>query len=540
MVSPLPRIPPALPSGGRSRSAVPSSSASAASPVALHFPANSRISRFSYDADSSGQHVHVHGHSHTTASPRPPLLHPPATSLARSPSVPATSSAFPPSSLVPPLASTMSSSPSLHPSLRQRNTASFEPSPTPSGRALLAALSSELKAARRRVRLVTAPLATLSLFASIVWEYLHTTATYLLSHRVLLYSLLSISVLGLLVYLVPGPHQPHLSTLSQHAYFAVLWLTLGVLSSVGLGTGLHTFVLYLGPYIAKTTLAVTECNTLDVALSGPEAFLCPTHHLSLRTLAPITFTGLLWKVAPAALLWGAGTAMGELPPYFVSRAATLSGQKLAELDALTEVDEASNPSSPSQSSSSSAAAHHPPKLSIADRVKLLIYHALQRYGFWAIVLFASIPNPLFDLAGLACGHFLIPFWTFFGATVLGKAVIKAQMQTALVIVAFNRERLEAVVHALEQNVQALRGKLGPFFERQRAQFHTEGAASGGGGAEDVNYLSLAWNAFLISMILFFVASIVDSSVQERLATRDQAKIERLAQEKGIELKNDRE
>ena len=35
------------------------------------------------------------------------------------------------------------------------------------------------------------------------------------------------------------------------------WVLLGVLSSVGLGTGLHTFVLYLGPFIAKVTMAAT-------------------------------------------------------------------------------------------------------------------------------------------------------------------------------------------------------------------------------------------------------------------------------------------
>ena len=41
------------------------------------------------------------------------------------------------------------------------------------------------------------------------------------------------------------------------------WVGLGVLSSVGLGTGLHTFVLYLGPHIASVTLAAFECKSLD-------------------------------------------------------------------------------------------------------------------------------------------------------------------------------------------------------------------------------------------------------------------------------------
>lgn len=40
----------------------------------------------------------------------------------------------------------------------------------------------------------------------------------------------------------------------------------------------------------------------------------------------------------------------------------------------------------------------------------------------------QIPNPLFDLAGITCGHFLVPFWTFFGATLIGKAIIKMHLQ----------------------------------------------------------------------------------------------------------------
>lgn len=511
---PLPSPPPRLGiSTGRSSSASPSSSASSSSsqpstsssPLPLHFPPNSRISRYSYDTDQSGQHVHV-----------TPSLPPP-----------------------PPLMSSSSSSSSSLSSLRQRanNTAptvDIPPSSSSSGpRALVAQFTSDLKSQRRKVRLLTSPLLTIQIFSEIVVDYFHTTISYLLSHRLLLYSLVTFSLIISLLYAIPGSHQIHLSALSSTLTFCLLWLTLGVLSSVGLGTGLHTFVLYLGPYIAKTTLAVTECNTLDIALEGPEAFLCP-HKATLHTLAPVTFVGLLWKVAPAALLWGAGTAMGELPPYFVSRAATLSGQKLAELDKLNEIDEEqSHPSSPT----------HPqlhPKLSLADHAKLLIYHALQRYGFWAIVLFASIPNPLFDLAGLACGHFLIPFWTFFGATCIGKAVIKAQLQTAIVIVAFNRERLEGIVHTLEARIGFLKDKLGPFFEKQRQQFHVEGGGGshrlddGAGGG--INWLSLIWNGFLISMILWFVMSIIDSSVQERLAMKDQGKIEKFAQEKGVDMK----
>ena len=47
-----------------------------------------------------------------------------------------------------------------------------------------------------------------------------------------------------------------------------------------------------------------------------------------------------------------------------------------------------------------------------------------RRGFWGIFLLAAWPNALFDLCGICCGHFLMPFWEFFGATFCGKALVK--------------------------------------------------------------------------------------------------------------------
>ena len=55
---------------------------------------------------------------------------------------------------------------------------------------------------------------------------------------------------------------------------------------------------------------------------------------------------------------------------------------------------------------------------------------------------------MFDLAGITCGHFLVPFWTFFGATLIGKAVIKMLIQKVFVIIAFNEMLVERAVAAL--------------------------------------------------------------------------------------------
>lgn len=47
---------------------------------------------------------------------------------------------------------------------------------------------------------------------------------------------------------------------------------------------------------------------------------------------------------------------------------------------------------------------------------------------------ASYPNIAFDLCGICCGHFNMPFWTFFLATFIGKAIIRNSYQSILYVV----------------------------------------------------------------------------------------------------------
>lgn len=54
--------------------------------------------------------------------------------------------------------------------------------------------------------------------------------------------------------------------------FCLWWVGLGVASSIGLGTGLHTFVLYLGPHIAMVTLAANECNKVPKMIPNKWSF----------------------------------------------------------------------------------------------------------------------------------------------------------------------------------------------------------------------------------------------------------------------------
>lgn len=101
-------------------------------------------------------------------------------------------------------------------------------------------------------------------------------------------------------------------------YFMAYWIILGVASSIGLGTGLHTFVLYLGPHIAKITLYSYECKGLPVYVPSKYNY---SHMECPKNPTGVSFFDILMQVQFEAFLWGFGTAIGELPPYFVARAA---------------------------------------------------------------------------------------------------------------------------------------------------------------------------------------------------------------------------
>lgn len=47
---------------------------------------------------------------------------------------------------------------------------------------------------------------------------------------------------------------------------------------------------------------------------------------------------------------------------------------------------------------------------------------VERFGFWAILVLAAIPNPLFDVAGIMAGGTKYPFGLFLSATLIGKII----------------------------------------------------------------------------------------------------------------------
>jgi vacuole membrane protein 1 len=375
-------------------------------------------------------------------------------------------------------------------------------------RSKLSLLESRQRAEREKLVVWRRPVATLRLLLLASAEYVHSIWLAMWRHLGFTMSCASALALCALVYAVDGAHQAAVGLIEFYLVEVFLWwCTLGVLSSVGLGTGLHTFMLYLGPFIAKVTMTATECGSLDFDTHGDSSFLCrdDDDNNGRHDDDVVTFWGILGKVQLAAIIWGFGTAAGELPPYFVARAARLARQRHAELE---EVDG---------------------ETGLLGSMKRWVATHLKDLGFFGIALFASIPNPLFDLAGLTCGHVGVPFWTFFGATVLGKAIVKVHLQAAFVITMFNVQYLARLVDTLESLLGALGvdADLAASLAKQRAKFHRDPgqmhADDVAAAAQGKHPLAIAWDMFLFVAIGYFLLSIAHS-----LAQNHQAKLDAIA------------
>jgi membrane protein YqaA with SNARE-associated domain len=270
--------------------------------------------------------------------------------------------------------------------------------------------------------------------------------------------------------------------------FALWWLLLGVASSIGLGTGLHTFVLYLGPHIAKVTMVAYECNYIPNMLPSRwnlQTFEeCPS-----PSNEEISIWTIILAVQLESFLWGVGTALGELPPYFIARAARMANTKTEELEELEHLE----------------------NKTFMDKAKRFIYSSLQKYGFITVLLCASIPNPLFDLAGLLCGHFGISLGVFLGATIIGKAFIKVHIQMIFTIFLFSKRLIDALLAFIEIEFPWLKDTIKQTLDKQKKMLHATNVST-----QDKSIIAKVWEVVVILMISYFVISFLNALVREEL------------------------
>lgn len=159
------------------------------------------------------------------------------------------------------------------------------------------------------------------------------------------------------------------------------WIGLGVASSIGLGTGLHTFILYLGPHIAQVVIGANKCNKVPEMMPSRWQF---EHFAPCPSVPEDQVTIGFWTIYTAvfleAFLWGAGTAMGELPPYFVARAASAAGGIDEELEDILENDDGTDNAKVVLNGS------------WAENQKKRLASFLKNYAFITVLLMASVSS----------------------------------------------------------------------------------------------------------------------------------------------------
>lgn len=109
------------------------------------------------------------------------------------------------------------------------------------------------------VSLIRNPILCITTLFKIIFDLIVATPKFILSHYILF---TIIPAVALAFFNIDGPHAQYRMVTTEIFWFTMWWVGLGIASSVGLGTGLHTFVLYLGPYMAKVAMVANECNRM--------------------------------------------------------------------------------------------------------------------------------------------------------------------------------------------------------------------------------------------------------------------------------------
>ena len=170
----------------------------------------------------------------------------------------------------------------------------------------------------------------------------------------------------------------------KNIIFYSYWFILGVLSTIGIGFGLQTGVIFVVPYVID--IYNTECNLIDCNY---------TKILDIYIIC-----------LPVVIFWAIGSAFGELPPYFLA--------KNSQIDIF-----------PTTSSSF--------KDKMINKIINLVKNKLRQNSFITIVIFSCWPSITFDMCGLLCGYYKFSIKEFLIPTIIGKAFIKTPVLLAVVL-----------------------------------------------------------------------------------------------------------
>lgn len=188
---------------------------------------------------------------------------------------------------------------------------------------------------------------------------------------------------------------PYLQFITRRIFNYFIWFILGILSSIGFGTGMQTGVLFVFPEIIGTYQRNIEFYN-DI-------------------YSNIYYTYLI--CLPMVLIWGIGTAFGELPPYFIARKMNYKDSK--GLDKMYKLLGDNS---------------HSLKNSVNNTVEKFRKH--KNYSFVTILCLSAWPNAMFDICGIAAGLVRLRIDEFLIPTIIGKSFIKTPIQLGFILYSY--------------------------------------------------------------------------------------------------------
>jgi membrane protein YqaA with SNARE-associated domain len=374
----------------------------------------------------------------------------------------------------------------------------------------------QLAGEREKITLMRAPVKSCYLFGMTVYEYISWALSIAVKHPVTKFLLIPFTVLFVVLQQFEGPHRALQKEFQEMLSFIIWWVGLGVLSSVGLGTGMHSGILFLFPHIMKVVGASEKCGTMDFnstgdiwfafeSAAGHNLFVCPDNP---TTGYEVSFFAIAMRTMIPCFLWGTGTAIGEIPPYAVARAAKLAGeQNNEELDDL-------------EAEKKAAEGNKLKEAFVYSKIWMIDF--VRKWDMWGVMLMAAWPNATFDMCGIACGHFGMPFWSFFIGTWIGKACVKPQLQNLFFVTIFSKSFFQGLVEFVAGINGNVSKQLEDFREMFLAKFDKSVKDAGGSGEESQSIFGLIWNVIIATVMIFFLLSCVTQFAQLKQGEYDEA------------------
>lgn len=180
--------------------------------------------------------------------------------------------------------------------------------------------------------------------------------------------------------------------------FILKWVILGIMSSVGIGSGFNTGVLFLTPHIIEISHTCDRDRITRDRITRDRD--CDSQ-----------FWKSFFDLYPTVIYWGIGASIGELSTYLLARSTRLH---TPHIDGLIPI---SDDTSVVKYFTLNYWKHN-------NKMEYL----LKNYGFWIIMSLSLCPNIFFDIIGYLSGYYLVSIWTFISAVITGRALLRMPIQ----------------------------------------------------------------------------------------------------------------